>query len=108
MKLGGRNAVGRTVADDAGRCWGVLPGIPDGAGSHRSGNSVGLGAGRDPRVGARGVGGKPLLMEGSKRRKRRSDGEADGIPRQKTRAMAVYLSNKIQEWKHQALINAHR
>jgi hypothetical protein len=32
-------------------------------------------------------------------------GEADGIPRQKARAMAIYLSNKIQEWEHQALIN---
>jgi hypothetical protein len=32
-------------------------------------------------------------------------GEADSIPRQKARAMAIYLSNKIQEWEHQALIN---
>src|SRR5882724_6840511 len=41
--FGGRNAGRRTVADNAGRCKGVLPGIDRGAGSHRSGNSLGLG-----------------------------------------------------------------
>jgi hypothetical protein len=35
-------------------------------------------------------------------------GEANGIPRQKARAMAICLSNKLQEWKHQALIKAHQ
>src|SRR2546422_5762793 len=49
--LGGRNAGRRTVADDAGRYWGVFPGINGGAGRDRSGNSLGLGAGRDHRVG---------------------------------------------------------
>ena len=34
--LRGRNAVGRTVADDAGRCRGVLPCIHGGAGSQEA------------------------------------------------------------------------
>src|SRR5207302_8019556 len=55
--FGGRNAGRRTVADNAGRCKGVLPGIDRGVGGDRSRNSLGLGAGRDHRVGTRGAGG---------------------------------------------------
>src|SRR5436190_839366 len=43
--FGGRNAGRRTVADNAGRCKGVLPGTDRGAGSDRSRNSLGLDGG---------------------------------------------------------------
>src|SRR5262249_35278427 len=52
--FGRRNADGRTIADNAGRFKGVLPGIDRGAGSDRSRNPLGWGAGRDHRVGTRG------------------------------------------------------
>src|SRR5467141_3743081 len=47
----------RTTQEDVG----VLPGIDSGAGSDRSRNSLGLGTGRDQRVGTRGVGGQPAV-----------------------------------------------
>ena len=58
--FGGRNTGRRTVANDAGRCRRVLPGINGDAGSHRSGNSPGLGR-RDHTVGTRGTGGQPAV-----------------------------------------------
>src|SRR3989449_6276112 len=59
--FGGRNAGRRTVADNAGRCKGVLRGIDRGAGSDRSRNALGLDAGGDHRVGTRGAGGQPAV-----------------------------------------------
>src|SRR6266478_8395398 len=61
LGLEGEMLAERTVADNAGRCKGVLPGIDRGAGSDRSRNSLGLGAGRDHRVGTRGAGGQPAV-----------------------------------------------
>src|ERR1035441_5609656 len=59
--FGGRNAGRRTIANDTGRCWGVFPSVDGDAGSYGSRNSLGLGAGRDHRVGTRGAGGQPAV-----------------------------------------------
>ncbi len=61
LGLEGETLAEGQFADNAGRCKGVLPGIDSGADSDRSRNSLGLGAGRDHRVGTRGAGSQPAV-----------------------------------------------
>ena len=70
LGLEGGDAGRRTVADHAKSFYGIFPGPDSGAGGHRSGDALRLGAGSNLRLRARVLVAKPRLMKGSKRRKR--------------------------------------